>query len=318
MRSWPVHRMIRSAVSSGARAAPDGFIVVAVLWILGALATLASIYAVYVVNTASAFGVHDDRLKAEGLVTAGLELTAYQLSATPEARPSRGSFAFRLGTATVRVEFSSEAARIDLNHAEKDLLAGLFISFGSRPDQAREYADRIIGWRTTPPEVQDAEASAYRMAGLRYAPRGGRFPHTGELWLVHGLPPALVERALPFVTVYSGLAQINVADAAPEVLAALPGITPSLLHTILVQRQAPPQNRQALLAMLGPAQTHATIEGSKATRVRVRIDFDNGRRMNSEVVILVFEGGEEPYKVLSWRDELDEPSPDAGPRAPTR
>ena len=31
---------------------PDGFIIVAVLWILGALATLASIYAVYVVNTA--------------------------------------------------------------------------------------------------------------------------------------------------------------------------------------------------------------------------------------------------------------------------
>ncbi|MEA2938200.1 MAG: ral secretion pathway protein, partial [Alphaproteobacteria bacterium] len=42
----------------------DGFIVVAVLWILAALATLASIYAVYVSNTAAAASVNDDRIRA--------------------------------------------------------------------------------------------------------------------------------------------------------------------------------------------------------------------------------------------------------------
>ena len=60
------------------RTAPDGFIVVAVLWILGALSVLVSIYAVYVVNTASAFAAYDDHIKAEALVSAALELTAYQ------------------------------------------------------------------------------------------------------------------------------------------------------------------------------------------------------------------------------------------------
>src|SRR5712691_8527442 len=99
---------IRSKQTSG------GFIVVAVLWILGALATLATIYAVYVTNTAVALGVNDDRLQGEALVSAGLELTALQLSATPDSPPPLGRFAFRLGRANVDVEFRTESARIDL------------------------------------------------------------------------------------------------------------------------------------------------------------------------------------------------------------
>ena len=74
----------------------DGFIIIAVLWILGALATLATVYSIYVINTASALAINDDRLKAEALVSAGVELTAYQLTATPDVPPS-GSFRFRLG-----------------------------------------------------------------------------------------------------------------------------------------------------------------------------------------------------------------------------
>jgi general secretion pathway protein K len=291
----------------GARAKPDGFIIVAVLWILGALATLASIYAVYVVDTAAAFGVHDDRLQAEAIVSAGLELTVYQMTATADERPTRGTFNVRLGSANVAVDFRSEAARIDLNSAPKELLAGLFAALGARRDDADVYADRVVGWRTTPPEGQDPEAAAYRSAGRRYAPRGSRFPHASELSLVLGLPPALVDRALPFLTVYSGRPTINVFDAAPQALAALPGMTPDRLYAVLAQRRAVPQNPDLVLSLLGPAQTHATAEGSKAVRVNVRIDFDNGRRMSSEAVIIPYDDGAgEPFGVLSWRDELDE------------
>jgi general secretion pathway protein K len=57
----------------------DGFILVAVLWILAALAALASVYAVYIANTAISARAYDHRLQTEALVTAGLELTAYRL-----------------------------------------------------------------------------------------------------------------------------------------------------------------------------------------------------------------------------------------------
>src|SRR5262245_570515 len=91
----------------------DGFIIVAVLWILGALAVLASIYAVFVIDTATAVAANDDRVRAEALVTAGVELAAFRIGAVPEQRPANGSFTFRAGTANVAVRFGSESGRID-------------------------------------------------------------------------------------------------------------------------------------------------------------------------------------------------------------
>jgi general secretion pathway protein K len=288
----------------------DGFIVVAVLWMLGALATLASIYAVYVINTATAMGVNDDRVQAEGLMTAALELTAYRLTATDaDNRPSRGDFAFRLGRAAVAVDFRSEAGRIDLNSAPKELLAGLFAGLGAKYSDAEYYAERVIGWRTAQdPDQRNEEAAAYRTAGLPYGPRQAPFAHVGELSLVLGLPPFLVERALPFVTVFSGRAEINILAAAPEVVAAVPGMTPDRLYAVLSQVGRGPQNAQYLQAFVGD-QPGITIEAGKTGRVAVRMDFDTGRRVRGEAVILLGTGeAREPFRVLSWRDDFDGPT----------
>ena len=290
-----------------AQSGRDGFIVVAVLWILAALATLASIFSVYVINTAIAFTIHDERLQAESLSRAAIELSVYQFLVNPQAPPSRGTTVFRLGNASVTAEFRSEAARIDLNSAPKELLAGLFTALGAPRPAAESYADRIIGWRSTPAQDDPRnEAATYRAAGIAYAPRGSPFPHTSELGLVFGIPELFVERALPFLTVYSGQPQVNVLDAAPQVLAAIPGMDPERLNAVLAQRNVPQQNTQGLLAMLGPAQNFATTQGNKALRVTSRIAFDSGQRMTTEAVVFVLDSGSEPYRVLTWRDDIDD------------
>jgi general secretion pathway protein K len=293
-------------IHAGGRTRSRGFIVVVVLWMLGALATLAAIYAIYVADTAIALRMHDESVQAEAMVTAGVELAAHRMTATPNSRPTSGRFTFSAGDATAVVDFRSEAARIDLNAAPKELLAGLFAALGAQRSAAEFYADRIIGWRSVPrSQDKDNEASLYRTAGLLYGPRLGWFPHTGELALVLGLPEALIERALPFVTVYSAQAQVNVFDSAPEVIAALPSMTPERLHRVLVLRSAGRQNASELLTEIGQARALVTTEGSKAVRVAVRINFANGRTMTSEVVIVLRDGGTEPYSVLSWRGHLD-------------
>jgi general secretion pathway protein K len=285
----------------------DGFIVVAVLWLLAMLAALISIYAIYVANAAVSLSVNDDRLQADALTSAALELTAYQLTAVDEkSRPTKADFAFRMGRAQVAVAFRSEAARIDLNTAPKELLTGLFATLGARYEDAGYDADRIIGWRSKVEDAgQDNEAAAYRTAGLSYAPRQGPFASVGELWLVLGLPPALVERALPLVTVFSGLPTINILDAPPAVVAALPGMSAERLYGVLNQRGAGRQNAEFVLGLLGPAQGGATVAGSKAVRVTVRIAFDNGRRVSAEAVILPLDDANEPFRILSWRDDFD-------------
>jgi general secretion pathway protein K len=283
-----------------------GFIVVAVLWILAALSALVLIYLTYVTNTAVVVTGSTNRIRVDALVAAGVELAAYQLTAVKEdGRPSSGTFNAKFGAARVFVTFQSEAARVDLNAASKELLAGLIVGLGGRFSDAAGYADRIIAWRT--PAVRpddDPENSLYRTSGVAYTPRHAPFPQAEELWLVREIPPLVVERMLPFVTVFSNLPSVNIIDAAPQVVAALPGMTPERLQTVLSQRDDPRSDPRSLLAMAGNGGM-ATLDGSKAYRVTIGTDFDGRLRTAAEVVILLLEEGDEPYRVLSWRNASD-------------
>jgi general secretion pathway protein K len=322
-----------------------GFILVAVLWILAALATLAVIFSIYLARTAVSLSMNDIDVQTEALVYASLELTAYQVSspktadpaagapgsrgagrlgisaAPPQARnpdvpppPVRGDFSFRLGRANVAVTFIPESARIDINAASPELLANFFTVLGVQRQRAEQYVQRLAGWVTPPKATQtgaqliptnSAEEALYRAAGRAYGPRGAPFAHIDELSLVVDIPPAVIELAKPFLTVYTGKPQIDVLDAAPEVLAAIPGITPNLLQSLAEARRtgADPQTVSRLLGAL-PMQGVASIEGGDTYRVQVRIRYDNGRQAAAEVVMNTG-GNDKPYGVLWWRNGFD-------------
>ncbi|KWV43974.1 type II secretory protein PulK [Bradyrhizobium macuxiense] len=297
--------MAASCATARGAESQRGFIVIAVLWILAAVTALVLIYLTYVINTAIVVASSTDRIQAEAMVSAGLELAALQLSGYSEAaRPSSGTFNARVGAGRVFVSFRSEAARIDLNAASKQLLSGLMAGLGASPFDAAVYADRILAWRTpTGLGDSDPETSFYKTSGLAYAPRHAPFPAAEELGLVYGIPSALVERMLPFVTVFSNMAQVNILDAEPQVLAALPGMTPIMLQAVVSQRSDPALDPHALIGMVGGE--GATIASSKAYRVVVDTELPDGRRRSSEIVILLLEAGDEPYCVLSWRNNSD-------------
>ncbi len=292
--------------SQGA-AGRSGFILVAVLWILAALAALASVYSVYLANTAVAARGYDQRLQVKALVTSGLELTAYRLIGLDDAsRPTSGVSGFQLGLARVEVEFRSEGARIDLNLAPKPLLSGLFTVLGLKPEDAEFCADRIIAWRTKPPPGgQNSEARDYQSAGLNYGPKEAPFQNVLELRLVRGLPPALVDAALPFLTVFNGRAEIDVNEAAPQVVAALPKISQNAASDIIRLRD--PRNPQVAMGLLGEARSSVAIGARKAARVIMQVTLDTGRRVNADAVILITDNSPEPYRILAWRDDFDGP-----------
>jgi general secretion pathway protein K len=281
-----------------------GFIIVAILWILGALATLATVYSLYTSQTTLAARVNDDRLQTEASITAALELAAYQVTpVSSPSRPTSGSFALHMGRADVEAAFTTEAGRIDLNAAPKEELAGLFATLGLRKADADYDAERVIGWRTRNQEAdQEEEAAAYRVAGLAYKPRRAPFQSEAELWLVLGLPPLVVEHMLPYVTVFSGRPDVDIAEASPTAIAAQPGMTPDKLQGVLDMRAGKTGLRApAVAAPAAPTGTNKTL------RVTLRIAFDNGRRVRAEAVILLIEGDEEPYHILSWQDDFDGP-----------
>ena len=342
-----------TSLPRSATRAEAGFVLIAVLWILAALATLASIYSSYTVNTAAASRVADDRVQAEASIRAGVEMAVFRQLALPEkARPARGGFDMRVGRTGVAVRFRSEAARIDLNAAPADLLAGLFTAVGVDSSRAETFAERIVGWRTKATAGADAERGGRRATDkedkaakedklyseqhMPYPPRHAPFDNALELSLLPGISLAVVERVLPFVTVFSGRADVDVSSADPTVLSALPEMTPQILGAVLNARVSDPGDGRALLELLGPAKSHATAEASKAFRASIAVDFDNGRRVHAEVVFRLKDQGDddqggkdqggkdqgkdqggkdqdakdqdaEPYELLYWRDDFDGP-----------
>jgi len=282
-----------------------GFVIAPVLLILSVLATLTGALSVYLGRSAIALGVNDDRLRTDALVSASLELMACSLSSgNKQTRPLSGSSRFLFDGATVSTSYSAESNRVDLNLASKDMLTNLFRVLGAESRDAEQYASRVVGWRSAQGDTLESENAYYRSAGANYLPRGAAFSSVDELWLVLGIPSDLIERAVPFLTVYSGHHEISVLGAAAEVIASLPGITPADFDLFLKQRLVLPRDIKVIGEVLGEARKSATVEGSDAVRVRTMIQFDNGRRASNEAVILL-DAGDLPYRILAWRDEAD-------------
>ncbi len=279
-----------------------GFIIVAVLWILGALATLAVIYNLYARQTALEFVDHDERLQAQALAVSGVELAAYRILSFGNNRPSLGQFSFRQGSAVIDVAFTAENSRIDLNFGPKELIAGLFAGLGASPEDAAAFANHVDAWRTPlNPGATDAEAVLYQGAGKAYGPRHGPFQHVNELTMVLGMPTWLIERALPYFTIYSGQRAVDVLSASPQVLAAVPGMTPDLMQSLPTQGSG--AQLGAWRAQFGYAASFLTMGPSSADHVDVDVRFPSQRHIRSDAVILVLDRDLEPYHVLSWNDE---------------
>ncbi|MEY9181212.1 general secretion pathway protein GspK [Bradyrhizobium sp. USDA 313] len=297
---------MQSKGQSSRKAGPwDGFILVAVLWFLAVLAALIVVFSQYLSNSARVLRIDDDALQAEALVAAGVELAAYQLlMAKNEERPRRGGFSIRIGGDVVAVSFLTEAARVDLNAAPKEMIANLFNILGADAEAAQDYADRVVSWRTNPVDKAAArsEEALYAAAGRKYGPRLAPFVHVDELPLVLGPPSWLLDRVMPFVTVFSGSPGIDILAAPAEVVASVPGMTPLILKDFLASRDALSADPAAIAQALVPASARVIAGKSNAWRLRVSLRAADGRRRSSVVVIELGEG-KLPYRVLSHEEE---------------
>lgn len=284
----------------------SGFVVVAVLWLLAALAALASAYAVFAINTAASVYLPQERMRAEQAIMAAVELTAYRQLAWPKpARPDQGAFSTRLGVARIDVAYRSESARVEVNAAAHDVLAGVFAIAGAKGADAQFLADRIVAWREPPKEESKrAEAAIYRKAGLSYQPVGAPFDNVLELALLPKMEPALLARALPLLTVYNGTAKVDplVADAA--VLAALPGMTAKIQSALRATAAGKRPDAAALAALAGPAAEFVSIEPNDNVRADIVVTTPQ-RRVAAQVVLHITETAAEPYQILFWRDDFD-------------
>ncbi len=204
----------------GRSPANRGFVIVAVLWILLALSSLAIIFSAYLAASARALAASDMSLQTEALVSAGLELAAYQLTLTDEkTRPPHGAFHFGLDEASIAVTFTSEAARIDLNYASKEMLVGLFAVLGAR--RGRGFRIRRPDRRLAHPAhagQRECGGCALQCARLFAAGRGCSPMSTSWRWSPASLRRWSIARC-PSSRCSTARADVDPTIAAPEVVA---------------------------------------------------------------------------------------------------
>ncbi len=80
-------------------------------------------------------------------------------------------------------------------------------------------------------------------------------------------------------------------------------MTPEALGEVLRDRADPKADPRALVSLAGSG--NATLEGSKAYRLTVAVETPARRKSSAEIVILLLDGSNEPYRVLSWHNAYD-------------
>jgi general secretion pathway protein K len=182
-----------------------------------------------------------ENAKAEALADAGVYravLGLLDLDLETGWRADRTVYRIELPDGEARIAIEDEEAKIDLNTAPLELVAGLFRAIGLDEEQAATLADRLGDFRDPDDEPLPlgAEDAEYAGAGLAGGPKDAPLIAKSELLQVLGVTPELYERVRRHVTVFSGSEGIDPLRASRTVLAAVPGMAPDMIDAFLGAR----------------------------------------------------------------------------------
>jgi general secretion pathway protein K len=163
--------------------------------------------------------------------------------------------------------------------------------------------DALLDWRDADdePRPQGAEKKQYRQAGLTYQPSNQVFQALEELQLVLGFTTDIYERLQPWVTIYSGQAELNTRLAPPELLQIVgDSLQEQNIHDVyLDQRLAESDSANNDDA----EQTDAALGDSEQTyTIIVQTLLDDQATAAIEAVLRIQnqDASLAPYQILDW------------------
>ena len=122
-----------------------GMVLVVVLWTIALLAGLAMAASTTFRGFAGIVGVDRDRIRADALLTAGVERVAGLLAASPNQAVDGEELTITLSAGSVRARLRDEGGRIDIGKAPAEVLISL-LSFAGAAN-AQNIARDIMEWR---------------------------------------------------------------------------------------------------------------------------------------------------------------------------
>lgn len=201
------------------------------------------------------------------------------------------------GLGQVDIAIVDEAGKVDLNEAPVELLSGLLVAIGRRPEEAALLACNILVWRGSvgQPCLRDGEGEDRRRS------RGTRFVVPEQLAQVAGFNAQLYEEVADYVTVATRASGVDPLVASRPVLLAIPGATAALVDSFLESRtrwraMGVPEGvvgipQAAPFVMISPAREYTITAVGVARSARHRTDL----------TVRLTGLANPPYQVLSAR-----------------
>ena len=252
-------------------------VLIAVLWSIALLSALAMAASMTFRGFVGIMAVERDKLQAEALLTAGLEMAAGAVGPLGETPLNEIEITVKLSTGSVRARLSDEGGRIDIGKAPVEVLVALF---------------RYVG---------ASEAAGAEIAKWIVEQRGADRPFTDirQLARVPGMEPEWALAVAPLTTVF-GTETVNPLTAPAEVIAALPGVDQGQLDAFLETRRTYLGDASVLRAILGPAQRYLQVKTQQVIFVHLAATLVDGYANDAQAIIVRLPGDTQPYRVLVW------------------
>lgn len=279
------------------RSTQRGVALLLVLWACTLLAILLGGYAVLARTAALQTRYQFAQTRAHYAAEAGLMRAIQALQATDLKQrwvADGREYPFAFDGAAVQVSVVDEQGKVDLNAAAPPVLQALFHAAGLDEPAAGQLAAHVVAWRSfiTVPGQAERDRAEYAAAGRDYGPRHGPFASLAELQLVLGMTPALYDKVLPAITLWSGRAMPDPNTAPPLALAAIPGLDPQQMQAVQAARQ---RNAGSGVSPASGGITHS---------IRSLAVLADGTRASIRATIRLQPGGMggQPYTVLRWQE----------------
>lgn len=274
-----------------------GVVLVAVLWMIALLSALAMAASTSLRSFAGLLAVDRDRVQAEALIGAGVEVGADLLlkyGGRP-LFPVETRFSLRSGEGRVRM--SDELGRIDINKAPVETLASLFAGLGV--EDADTVARAIVRWRE-PAVSSAAPKPAQKPESIEPRHFEQTFTNVDQLSQIPTVPAEYASLIAPFVTVF-GEEMVNAATAPAEVLRLLPQMTEARVERLLEARAAGRLEAGESERILGPSARYAKPASHNVARLEIAVALADGFSSEAEAIIVALPKDSGPFRVLAFR-----------------
>lgn len=281
-----------------------GMVLFTVLWAIAFCSTLVMATSTTFRGLAGIVVIDRDRVQADALLSAGLEVAAGMAGAIGDTPLTERGTTVALSTGSVVVRVSDEGGRIDIGKAPVDLLASLLRYVGAEDDDAEIVSREVVMQRGSDQRARPNDAAKLQAPPAKPVTSDppaplAVFTDVRQLAGVPGMRPEWIEAMAPLVTVY-GSDTVNPLTAPVAVLRALPFFEEARLDTFLDMRSAPVVDPERLAFLLGLAQKYLKVQQRQVVAVDLVASTSDGYTAAAKAFIVLLTDDKQPYRVLAW------------------